>query len=320
MTLTLASRRTASLVPLVLGGLLLTGLAVAGPAAAIDDPRRPSATVVRGPSCGAGALRVQVVNGTEPHRVGLVLDGSDEHDAAALLPGEDAELRTADVAWGATVDVSVSVTSAEGEPGRPLELGTYSRPSREDCAPVGPAGSGAGTTVVRTSAAGRAGLAPTAPTSSPSSTLPSSTSPSSMAVGDAPDVVVRGPAVAPGGVITVRATGFTPGEPVEVSVPGRNAPPATVTAAPDGTVETVVQIPRSTQLGPLTVQLVGRDSARTSGLDLRVAAAQGAAPSPVPPVPVLAAGGALLAAGAALGSYAARRPRADADGVRPRRG
>ncbi|MCU1606082.1 MAG: hypothetical protein JWP46_2547, partial [Modestobacter sp.] len=126
--------------PLMLGAtsaLLLVGLALAGQAAAIEDPSRPAATVTHGPSCGPGEVRVQITNGTEAHRVALVLDGTTEQDAAVLTSDEQVELHSADVDWGVTVDVSVTVTSADGTvAGEPLELGTYTRPSRADCEAV----------------------------------------------------------------------------------------------------------------------------------------------------------------------------------------
>jgi hypothetical protein len=100
-----------------------------------------------------------------------------------------------------------------------------------------------------------------------------------------------------------------------VAVPGLDESLTTVTAGVDGAVEAVVQIPRGFGLGPLTVQLVGQDSATTTGLDLQVAARQTPATSAATPVPVLGAGTALLAAGAGLGLHAARRPRDAAAGA-----
>jgi hypothetical protein len=115
--------------------------------------------------------------------------------------------------------------------------------------------------------------------------------------------------VAPGGVVTVRGSGFAPGEPVDVSLAGAPGVLATVAAAPDGTVEAVVQVPRGAQLGPVTVTLAGRTSSATSGLDLQVAARQPSLAESSPPGPVLAAGTALLVAGAAVGAAVARRRR-----------
>jgi hypothetical protein len=112
--------------------------------------------------------------------------------------------------------------------------------------------------------------------------------------------------VSPGGVVTVRATGFAPGEPVTVSLEGVDAPLTTVTAAGDGSVRAVVQIPRRTSLGAATVQLVGGVSAATTGLDLLVAARSRPLGEPTTAVPVLAAGTALTGAAALLGRTARR--------------
>jgi hypothetical protein len=94
---------------------------------------------------------------------------------------------------------------------------------------------------------------------------------------------------------------------VDVSLAG--GPLATVVAADDGSVEAVVQIPRAAEFGPVTVQLVGRASSATTGLDLQVAARQESLIPSSDPVPVIAACTALLVAGAAVGVAVARRPR-----------
>jgi hypothetical protein len=127
----------AALVVLAAACLLMTGAcALAGPAAAIEDSRRPTAEVTHGPSCGPGVIRVAVTNGTEPHRVALVFDGEQEQDSAVLAEREQAELVSSDIDWGETVDVSVTVADAAGTEGEPLQFGTYTRPSAEDCAAV----------------------------------------------------------------------------------------------------------------------------------------------------------------------------------------
>ncbi|WP_438819499.1 hypothetical protein, partial [Modestobacter versicolor] len=142
MLTTSRSARTAlppALVVLVAACALLTGaVALAGPAAAIEDPRRPTAELTHGPSCGPGVVRVTVTNGSEPHRVALVFDDVREQASADLGIGEQAELTSADVEWGTTVDVSLTVTAPDGTVGEPLEFGTYTRPSAEDCAAVTP--------------------------------------------------------------------------------------------------------------------------------------------------------------------------------------
>jgi hypothetical protein len=84
-----------------------------------------------------------------------------------------------------------------------------------------------------------------------------------------------------------------------------------VTAAQDGSVEAVVQIPRGTALGTATVELVGGLSAATADLDLRVAARTQPVGERTTSLPVFAAGIALIGAGGVLGLVAARRSRAD---------
>jgi hypothetical protein len=337
--------------------VLLTGaVAVAGPAAAIEDPRRPSAEVTHGPSCGPAVIRVAVTNGTKAHRVALVFDGIDEQDAAGLAAAERAELTSADIDWGQTVDVSVTVTDADGAVEDPIEFGTYTRPSAEDCAaliPPSAAESSSGTTTPSTSPSTSTSTASTSATElPPSSTAPSvdpSTSaseeapappvtssgsglpdtstpsgstptsgdtPSPAAVPAAPEETstqagASAASVSPGGVVTVRATGFDPGEPVTVSIVGVDEPLTTVTAAADGSVEAIVQIPRAASLGAATVELVGGISSATAGIDLQVAARSQPVIEPTTSVPVFAAGVGLIGAAGVLGLMAARRSRAD---------
>jgi hypothetical protein len=267
--------------------VLVGAVALAGPAAAIADPRRPEAEVTHGPSCGPGVIRVAVVNGTVGHRVALVFDGGAEQDSAVLGSGEQVELVSSDVDWGRTVDVSVTVAGADGAAQAPVEFGTYTRPSAEDCAAVGspaPRTGGESTLsaspVVRVEGSDRGG-----PAGSASSA-----------------------AVSPGGVVTVRATGFSPGEPVTISLIGVRDPLTTVTAAADGSAEAVVQIPRRAALGTATVQLVGGLSAAMAGLDLQVAARARPIAAQTTSVPGLAAGIALVGVTGMLGLTAARRP------------
>ncbi|GAB4082332.1 hypothetical protein GCU67_10140 [Modestobacter muralis] len=351
--------------------LVAGGVALATPAAAMEDARRPTATVTHGPSCGPDVVRALVTNGTQPHRVALVVNGGDEQASAVLAAGQQVELVSEPIGWGETVDVQVAVTAGDGTPETPLDLETYTRPSAEDCALVaappsatgtappatsaepGPVTSaGPETTPPTTGAPGSPGVpATTGPGSSPSSdpatsapgTTPGSTSgttpgPTGGTPTGTPDTsapprtsspgTASGPAssvpaasssaaaVSPGGVVTVRATGFTAGEPVAVTIPGVDEPLTTVTAAADGSVETVVQIPRGAALGSTTVQFTGSDSAATAGLDLDVAARDGVVPESTGSPAAVAAGLALVGAAGTLGLMSARRSRgrhADAD-------
>ncbi|MCZ2829892.1 hypothetical protein O2W14_13705 [Modestobacter sp. VKM Ac-2986] len=338
------------------------GVALATPAAAMEDPRRPTATVTHGPSCGPGVVRTLVTNGTQPHRVALVFDGSAEQDSAVLAAGQQVELVSAPIAWGVTVDVSVAVSAGDGTPEAPVELETYTRPSAEDCAAVaappsstappatatrpGPATSvESGTTPPTTGGPGSPEAAvpaipvpgtsqpadpatpapgttsgstpgPTGgtPTGSPDADTPPRTSSPGAPSGSAgrssvPAASSSAAAVSPGGVVTVRATGFTAGEPVAVTIPGVNEPLTTVAAAADGSVETVVQIPRGAALGSTTVRFTGGDSAATAGLALDVAARDRAVPESTGSPVAVAAGLALVGAAGTLGLLGARRSR-----------
>ena len=321
------------------------GVALAAPAAAMEDPRRPTATVTHGPSCGPAVVRTLVTNGTQPHRVALVFDGGAEQDAAVLAAGGQVELVSSGIDWGVTVDVSVAVTAGDGTAEAPLELETYTRPSAEDCAAVAAPPSGSAPPVTRAAppvatvsdtappttdepaAPGPSGPAAPSSTSAPGSTPAAGTSasgaPPRSSTAGAPAGRSSGSAasssaaaVSPGGVVTVRATGFTAGEPVTVCIPGVDEPLTTVTAAADGSVQTVVQIPREAALGSTTVQFTGTSSAATAGLDLDVAARDRVVPESTGSPATVAAGLALVGAAGTLGVMGARRSRgrhADAD-------
>jgi hypothetical protein len=293
------------------GALLVAGVALAGPAAAIEDPRRPTVAVTHGPSCGPGLLRAVVTNGDEAHRVALRFNGTEEQAAAELGPGEQVELISRDVGWGETVDVSVTVTDLDGTAEEPLEQGTYTRPSVEDCAATAASAGGP-------SLEGPGLPAPAAVPSAPTDTGVPAPSGASASAGESPPTPVgqaSAVAVSPGGVLTVRASGFRPGERVVVSLAGADRTLTTVTAGSDGSVEAVVQIPRSVELGTATVQLVGRQSAATTGIDLQVAARAEpvADPAGSPSTAVAVVG--LLGAGGVIGLTAARRSREPTSGT-----
>jgi hypothetical protein len=380
---TYAPARTHSVARLSAAVVLLAaaGVALAAPAAAAGDSRRPTATVTHGPSCGPGVVRTLVTNGSEPHTVALLLDGLAGQDVV-VPAGDQVELVSPDVDWGVTVHVLVAVTAADGTPEPPLDLKTYTRPSAEDCAavtsptsgsapppsssappatpdvPATPSGTEPETTppTTGTPVPSTTGVPTTTPhtstvptTTVPTTTGPTTTVPRTPRPGDpttsgpgtgttsaAPQAggpprtsgagtpsATAGPAasssaaaVSPGGVVTLRATGFTAGEPVTVTIPGIDEPLTTVTAAADGSVETVVQIPRDAELGSTTVRFTGTDSATTAGLDLDVAARDRVVPESTGSPAAVAAGVALVAAAGTLGVMGARRSRgrhADAD-------
>jgi hypothetical protein len=119
---------------------LLTGLAVAGPAAAIDDPARPDARVTHGPSCRPGGVVVEVVAGTVPYEVTLATTRApDGEDSAELAAGRTAVLRTGGVAWGETIDGWLEYRALDGSGDSWVdELAgyTFTRPAEEDCAAI----------------------------------------------------------------------------------------------------------------------------------------------------------------------------------------
>jgi hypothetical protein len=108
--------------------------------------------------------------------------------------------------------------------------------------------------------------------------------------------------------VTVRATGFLPGERVVLQL--ADGPVlGSVTAAADGSVRADVRIPQQTETGPTTVSLVGADSEVVAGVDLQVAGVN--APSgdggAAALVPLVAAATALVASAAGLASVAGRQ-------------
>src|SRR3954447_18147927 len=152
--------------------LLAGGVALAGPAAAIEDPRRPDAEVTHGPSCGPAVVRVAVTNGTEAHHVALAFDGVQEQDAADVGPGEQVELTSVDVDWGRTVDVTLTISDLDGTAEEPIRFGTYTRPSAEDCeavSPTAPEPPAAPTTTAPPAPAATTTTTPSDPSTPPSS-------------------------------------------------------------------------------------------------------------------------------------------------------
>ena len=339
----------------VLSGVLLAGPALAAPepdpsaaptaSASVVDPARPTARVVHGPNCTDGFIRVEVTNGSAGRTVELQYDGAGVGTAATLAPGEQTTLEGPEVAAGSTVDVQVGVTVADGT-ADVLPLGSYPRPTQQDCdgvvdpppsptptseptattdapAPTTtvpptslPPTSGSPTTPPTTP--GPPTSAPSTPRSTPSATTsapgPTGSPTASTPATGGPTVPPGGTAsagqVSPGSVVTIRGTGFDPGEQVSVTLAGVAAPLATVTADDQGRVEAVVQIPRDVVLGPAVVQLVGEDSAAATQVALDVAARETDEVAGRTPWPLAVAGLGLLAVAAALVA-ATRRPRAD---------
>jgi len=120
--------------------LFAAAVATAGPAAAIDDPTRPAARVMHGPSCRPGGLVVEVQAGTTPYSVRLATTRQPAGEAEALLaPGESTVLRSGDVAWGETIDGRLEFAAQDGSGDTfvdELEDYSFTRPTQEDCAAV----------------------------------------------------------------------------------------------------------------------------------------------------------------------------------------
>lgn len=131
--------RPASLVVTALA-LLCAGIALAGPAAAVDDAARPDARVTHGPSCRPGGVVVEVTGGTDGYAVTLGTGRRPAgEDAADVAPGAVVVLSTGEVDWGETIDPFLEYTALDGSgEGWVDDLTGYSftRPAAEDCAAI----------------------------------------------------------------------------------------------------------------------------------------------------------------------------------------
>jgi hypothetical protein len=129
------------------GALLCAGIALAGPAAAVDDDARPDARVTHGPSCRPGGVVVEVTGGTVGYAVTLATTRRPAGEGAAEVgPGAVVVLSTGPVEWGETIDPFLEYTTLDGSgAGYVDDLPGYSftRPAAEDCAAIAPP-SGAG--------------------------------------------------------------------------------------------------------------------------------------------------------------------------------
>ncbi|RBY96216.1 hypothetical protein DQ237_10140 [Blastococcus sp. TF02-8] len=313
----------------VVTGFFLVLMAAAGPAAAIDDPSRPHARVTQGPSCQPGGIVVELTGGTAAWTVRLATTRTPAgEDEAVLAAGGSAVLETGDVAPGETIDPRLEFTARDGSGTAYVdELADYTltRPTTEDCQAATNPPANQPTTPPATPSAT---VEPTTPSSSPgTSTGPRSTTPSSSArptTGATTNAPSRtsGPAggatagrpgtsqVAPGQSVTLRGAGFLPGERVDVLLRGTETVIATATADPEGQIAVDVEIPAAAEAGPATLDLVGADSAVSTGVQLQVAAAGEAAPgagSAVSLASLVAAAVALVGATGGLVSVAGRQ-------------
>lgn len=307
--------------------LLGAAVALAAPAAAIDDPTRPDARVTQGPSCRPGGLVVEVVAGTLPYAVRLATTRAPGgEDEAELQPGERAVLSTDDVAPGETIDARLEYQARDGSGATAvdeLEDWTFTRPTAEDCAAAGtpsppatPSPSDPGTptpsgpttepptTPPSTAPAPTAPTAPSTPTNPSRPPAPGQTTPPPPAPSSPP----AGERVPPGSPVTVRATGFEPGERVTIGLAGSDLLIGEAVAADDGSVTAEVLIPAEADPGPVALAVVGERSAAVADVPLEVAArAEETTTGSLGVVPLLAAAGSLVATAATLARVAGRR-------------
>ena len=196
--------RPASVAVMVLG-LLCAGTALAGPAAAVDDPTRPDARITHGPSCRPGGVAVEVTGGTVGYAVTL---GTSRRPAgeqsAEVVPGAVVVLSTGPVDWGETIDPFLQYTALDGSgAGWVDELTGYdfTRPAAEDCAAISPPG---GAAVVPQH--GEAVPMPVPGLPDPSSTAPT-VAVSAQEVAAVPGGV-QWPVLAAGGALVAASTGL----------------------------------------------------------------------------------------------------------------
>jgi hypothetical protein len=193
--------------------LLCAGIALAGPAAAVDDDARPDARVTHGPSCRPGGVVVEVAGGTVGHAVTL---GTSRRPAgeqtAEVAPGAVVVLSTGPVDWGETIDPFLQYTALDGSgAGWVDELTGYdfTRPAAEDCAAISPP---AGAAVVPQH--GEAVPMPVPGPPDPSSTGPAGstdgtpTAPVSAQEAAAVPGGVHWPVLAAGGALVAASTGL----------------------------------------------------------------------------------------------------------------
>jgi hypothetical protein len=224
--------------------LVLTGIALAAPAAAVDDPGKPGARVTHGPSCHPGGVVVEVTGGAVDYAVtfGTTRTPGGE-DSAEVPAGKTVELRTGNVAWGETIDGRLEYEALDGSGTAfvdELEGYTFTRPSEEDCVaiavpaaaatvpPVDPGSSGA------PSAVDGVDTAPAAPGGNAGAGTVADTG-----AGD-----VRPDGSRPGGTDAADGTATPPSGKSEVAGTAARVEPVEAAAAP-------AALPPSTSLAPL---------------------------------------------------------------------
>ncbi|TYP87164.1 hypothetical protein [Blastococcus xanthinilyticus] len=284
-------------------------------------------------------------------------------DDAVLVARGSAVLRTADVAPGETIDPWLEFTAQDGSGVAYVdELADYTltRPTVEDCelalsppppppapptATIEPTAPGSSpSTGTRAAPSGTPAPVPgtlpgttpgTAPGGTPTTTpagaggtAPTSTGSTSSRTGEPVGIPMTragelAAQVRAGGTVTLRGAGFIPGERVDVVLRGSDAVLASATADGEGAVRVEVRIPERLASGPATLDLVGADSAVSTGVGLQVAAASGPIGTPsggFALASLIAAAAALLATVAGLVSVVTQQHGGRRDGTPIRTG
>ncbi|MGB3410535.1 MAG: hypothetical protein WBA45_05010 [Microthrixaceae bacterium] len=169
------------------------------------------------------------------------------------------------------------------------------------------------TTVPSTTSPGTPAPSPADPTSAAPLT-PAGTSnggsPTGATFGDDSSSIVGNRSINQGGTVTVSGWGFAPGSSVAVWMHSSPTLLTTVTAGADGRVSATVTVPKDAQLGAHEMKLVGQD---TDGQPLTLSLALDVTPigqlafTGGDSSPLLAAGLALIVAGALLSEFTRRR-------------
>jgi hypothetical protein len=247
------ARRSGYLLSAATAALLLGGIALASPAAAVDDPAKPDARITHGPSCHPGGVVVEVTGGTADYDVVFATTRSPGGEDSARVPaGTTVVLRTDGVAWGETIDGRLEYTPVDGAGGSfvdELEGYTFTRPAEEDCAAI--AAPAAAATVPQVEPEAEVGTSPAG--------APDPSSGTEGAAGTDPAAAdVRPDGTRPGGTDAASGPATTAARKAEV--PG--------TAAPVELVETAAAaapLPASSSLAPLVAAALALVAA-TAGL------------------------------------------------------
>ena len=265
---------------LVTGFVLVLLALQTSPATAVEDPTRPDGRVTHGPSCKPGGLVVEVVAGTSPYVVRLATTRQPAgEDEATLAPGATVTLRTADVAWGETIDGRLEYTARDGSGVTfvdELEEYSFTRPTQEDCEAVS-APPGTEATPAAPPSAGVATSPASAEPPTSASAAGSPPAPSSGAGEPGPSVSAdrttasAAQPVTAGGTVTLVGAGFEPGERVTIQLHGTDTVLGFGTAGPDGTVQIDIRIPDATATGPAQVDMFGHRSELVADVELQIA-------------------------------------------------